>query len=363
MGRILRKVLTTTAIIMALYIGAQYWLGTQLEQEVAAWANNLAAQQDVELRTPEYDRQLATGTLHYDLTISTSSPLLERHFALLQVFAPNEEITLQGSAHVSHGPWFANQGVGIAEASWLLEPTGEWRSSLPDHPAQTTLAHIELLLGFGDRLRLGVEVADYDGRLLGAGTNDVARLKVTGLHGHVASNHEVSHLTSEMNLDEFTLSQVNDGELVTISAAGIRMEGVWQQEDGLWTGESESRTRQASLTSPNALYRMSDARQHSAIHHDNGIIQIDQQLIIGEIQSNAISLEQVELFTAIGGVDAAAYLAMVTDPAMQNEQARIHAMEALLAGEPWLAINRFSVTFDDEDDLLLTARDRKSTRL
>lgn len=352
--------MTATAVIMVLYIGAQYWVGVQLEREVDRWTADLATQPGVQLRLLEYDRHLTGGTLHYDLTVDTSVPLLSENVSMWLALFQNEEVTLEGTVAVAHGPWLSDQGFGIAEGTWLLEPDEELRAVFPDTTARAPLATVKLLLGFNDRLRLTLATSDYDGRVVIPDTSEVARLKLAGLRGHVNFNQAITQFTSAMDLDELTLSQVDAGELITVSASGVHINGAWrQQEDGLWMGESETRTRQASLARPGALYRVSDARQHTTMHSNDGIVQIDQQLVLGRVDTGFISLDRVDVSVSLGGIDGAAYLAMTGAspvPAPLDEQARTQAIEALLHAEPWLAINRVSVALDNDDDILLTGR-------
>src|SRR5690625_2570457 len=115
MGRILRNVLTATAVIMLVYIGAQYWLGRQIESETNRWAVELATQPGVELRQLEYDRQLTSGTLYYDLTVAAGAPILQEYLPAWLAFAGDEAWELQGHVEVVHGPWIADQGFGVAE--------------------------------------------------------------------------------------------------------------------------------------------------------------------------------------------------------------------------------------------------------
>lgn len=366
MGRILRKVLTATAVIMVLYIGAQYWIGLQLEREVSRWTADLATQPGVQVRLLEYDRQLTRGTLRYDVTvdtdlaIDTNIPLLSENVSMWLALLEDEELTLEGSVAVAHGPWLSDQGFGIAEGTWLLEAEEGLRAIFPDTTARAPLATIKLLVGFNDRLRLSLAATDYDGRVIIPDTNEVARLRLAGLRGHVNFNQEFTDLTSEVELEELALSQVDAGELITVSASGVHVDGSWRrQEDGLWIGESESRTRQVSLSRPGALYRVSDAHQHTAMHNNDGIIQIDQQLLLGNVDTDFVSLERVEMSVSLGGIDAAAYLALTGTPpmpALLDEQAETQAIEALLRADPWLAINRVSVAMDNDDDILLTGR-------
>lgn len=366
MGRILTKVLTATAVIMVLYIGAQYWIGVQLGREVDRWGADLATQPGVQVRLLEYDRHLTSGTLHYDLTVDTDLaidthvPMLRENVSMWLALLQDEELTLEGSVAVAHGPWLSDQGFGIAEGTWLWEPNDELRAIFPDTSTPDPLASIKLLVGFNDRLRLSVAATDYDGRVIIPETNEVARLRLAGLRGHMNFNQEITDLTSEMHLDELTLSQVEAGELITVSASGVHVDGSWrQQEDGLWAGESETRTRQASLSRPGALYRVSDARQHTAMHNNDGIVQIDQQLVLGRVDTGVVPLDRVEVSVSLGGIDAAAYLALTgvsAVPAPLDEQAQTQAVEALLRADPWLAINRISVALDNDDDILLTGR-------
>lgn len=368
MGRILRKVLTATAVIMVLYIGAQYWIGMQIEREVTRWMADLTTQPGVQVRVLEYDRQLTGGTLRYDLTVDTDlaldtyESLLGANAALWRAVLQGEHRSLEGHVAIAHGPWLPEWGFGVAEGTWHLEANEALHAILPDIAAQAPLATVKVLLGFDERLRLNVAVTDYDGRLAIPDTREVARLELSGLNGWLNVNQEFTELTSEMALEELTVSQVDGGELVTISASEVHVEGTWhQQTDGLWVGESTSRTRQISLSRPGMLYRVNDAHQLNAIQAHNGIMEIDQQLVLGSVDTGVVSLNRVEVSATLGGVDAAAYLALTSAPmapAPQDEQAWAQAMEALLSADPWFAINRISVALDDDsdDDVLLTGR-------
>lgn len=357
MGRLLSKVLTATVIIMIVYIGAQYWLGTQLEQQVDIVATDLSTQDGVEVRGLYYDRRLANGTLYYDVTLDTSSALVAEYLPMLQTLLPGEQLQLEGSVAVNHGPWFADQGFGIAEGTWLFEPDGEWRTLLPD-AAPAARLRVRLLLGFADRLRLSIDASDYDGRMVLPESDQVAQLKLSGLHGHIASNRTLSELSSQGNLDAFSFAMVDDGELVTVSVTGLEGSGAWQQEAGLWTGDYETRSRQASISSPGALYRVNGVHQLTSMHSDAGVIQIDQQVSVDSVQTDAFRLNGVQLSLTLGGIDSTAYMALGGQPGVAplDEQAYMDAIAALLRAEPWLAINRLSVNMDNDDDILLTGR-------
>lgn len=232
--------LFAVALLVAAYLAATRYVGTQVDEEVQRLAVTLAEWDDVRVTRFDYDRRLRRGTLRYDL--SWLPPEGDPGALALRVagLLPEEGLRIAGELRVRHGPW-AGGGAGVAlggSEGDLLLPDAV-RPYLPDYPGQAPLLRMTARITLGGDLEIRIAGQEYRGRLSDPDAGELARLAFAGLVGRIRTNSRLDQFVVDLSVAEFSLGGVattQDFEF-SLRDAHLGLEA-FEARPLLWTGTS-----------------------------------------------------------------------------------------------------------------------------
>lgn len=350
MKRSLRRVLVSTLLIACVYLVTMYLMGKQVETEVDRIASELISSDHVRVTRFEYERGLTSGQLHYDLMLEAV-----------------EGAPLHGSLQVDHGPWLGlGRGFGFAKAEHDIAVPDSLRQMLPQYPGQQPLLSVSAAVTLGGSLDAAVDVVNYDGRLIDEVNNEVISLRVSGLSAQVKLDADLQRFEATVQLQTFRLAGSDVNGPIQFVLQDLSGRADWQaSRPWVWTGSNEFSVAQLDFLSAAGSVLTSELRTGSNTTLSDDMIQFSNYLDVGRMSVNGVDISGAGVMISAGNIAADAYAdlakysynALAADTEDAIDAGFVSALEQrLLAGNPWLALDRLSVSLVSEDDVLVTGR-------
>lgn len=343
-------------------IGSQTILGSKVSSEVNALQATLIARDDVQVERFEYDKGLASGTLHYDVEFRP-----EKHHPLFEVIAglstdPDmPALRIHGDLDVRHGSFGNGMTFALATAEERIMLPDSWRQHLPQYPAETPLVTITGSLALDGALHVQTEGTDYSGTLLGATQGDRGSLSVSDWGGFIAANRTKDELTLEGRLGDLSVDIEQEGVHLALRDLALSMHG-YEHLPKLWLGESGVRIGYIAFDIDGERARVNDIEMLIDATAEQDRIDQVVTVNIGETTADDYVFKGASLVTAFRGLDEKALqtLAEIADQLnhgapgdldAETERMLLTAIEQLLDSGLSISVDRLSLHLAEQDDL------------
>lgn len=354
--RVLIAILALAVLLVAAYTAARAYTGHLVGQEVESLHTQLQNHPDVNVHDLTYESGLLGGNLSYDLDLRlpTGHPLLD----LARVMTDRPELNewrLNGTANVTHGPFWENNQLVLATAEQRWGLPEQWQSALPDYNGDglvTARAHFR-----PDGTVSGhLSGADYSGDWI-TPDGQLLAMELRGLNGTFRLSDNPSGLDIQSQLETFQIG--DQGFWGTLDEVSLNL-SINAEDSAYWQSGMAFNANLMELASDESGTRIQDVHSEINLQQNGDRIGNQMTLSMGESLIEQVDLRGMHLSLSLDDLQAEAYRGIIEHGAelsaargfdREAQQALLASVQALLDAGPSLRVDRLTASLVNEDDL------------